>query len=79
MFTHSENSPDGVLLTQDQCTSIPEGQSIRQVDDEEGEAHGDVSREGLLYSHSLSILQVFMVSMMQHMHIRNYISMATGL
>lgn len=50
---------------QDECTPVPEGQSVRQVDHQEGEAHGDVRRERLLYSHGHSILQVLIISVVQ--------------
>lgn len=64
--THSEYNSDGVLLTQDECTSIPEGQSIGQVDHQEGEAHGEVSRGRLPCSHALCILQVLIISVGKH-------------
>lgn len=54
--THSEYGSNRVLFTQDECTAIPEGQSIGQVNKEEGDTHGKVSRDRLLYSHPLSIL-----------------------
>ena len=64
--THCEHSSDGVLVSYDEGTSIPEGQSVRQIDHQEGEAHGDVRRNGLLYSHVLSIHQVLIISVVQH-------------
>lgn len=66
MSTHSEYGSNGVLITQDERTSIPEGQSVGQVDQQEGEAHGKVSRCRLLYSHILCILQVLIVSVVQN-------------
>lgn len=64
--THGEYSSDGVLPTQDERAPVPEGQSIGQVDHQEGEAHGKVRRDRLLYSHCLSILQVLIISVVQH-------------
>lgn len=66
--THGEYRSNGVLLTQDECTAIPESQSIGHVDHQEGEAHGNIGRNGLLYSHVLCILQVLMISVVQHTH-----------
>lgn len=63
--THSEYGSNGVFAAQDECTPVPEGQSVRQVDHQEGEAHGDVRRERLLYSHGHSILQVLIISVVQ--------------
>lgn len=68
VFTHGEHSSNGVLISQDECAAIPEGKSVGQVDHEEGEAHGDVSRDRLLYAHVLSILQVLMISVAWHKH-----------
>lgn len=62
VFTYSEHSSDGVLLTEDEGTAVPKGQSVRQVDHQEGESHGDVSRDRLPYPHRLSILQVLVIS-----------------
>lgn len=64
--THSEHSADGVLLAQHQRAAVPEGQSVRQVDYQEGEAHGEVGGDRLLYSHPFSILQVLIVSVGNH-------------
>lgn len=63
--THSEHISDSVLFAQNESAAIPEGQSVGQVDHEEAETHGNVSRDRLLYSHPLSILQVLMISGVQ--------------
>lgn len=63
--THSEYGSNGVCAAQDECAPVPEGQSVRQVDHQEGEAHGDVRGERLLYSHGFSILQVLIISVVQ--------------
>ena len=42
VLTHREHGADAVLPAEDQGAAVPEGQSVRQVDHQEGEAHGDV-------------------------------------
>lgn len=66
MFTYSEYRSDSVLITQDERAAVPEGQSVGQVDHQEHEAHGDVSGHCLLYSHFLCVLQVLVISLVQH-------------
>lgn len=66
VITHGEHIPNGVLHTQDECTAVPEGQGIGQVDHQEGETHGNVRRDRLLNSHLLSIFQVLLISVVQH-------------
>lgn len=65
VFTHSEHRADGVLAAQDERTSVPEGQSVWEIDHQEGEAHRYIGRDGLLHSHLFGLLQVFMISGVQ--------------
>lgn len=66
MSTHGEYTSNGGILFQDERTPVPERQSIAQIDYQVGESHGNVRRHRLLYSHVLSILQVLLVSVVQH-------------
>lgn len=66
--THGQQVSDGVLRLQDEGTPVPEGQSIGQVDHQEGEAHGDVRGDGLLHSYVLGVPQVLVVSEATHVH-----------
>lgn len=63
--SHREDGSYGVLSAQDEGAAVPEGQSVGQVDHEEGEAHGDIRSYCLLYSHVLSIHQILIVSVVQ--------------
>lgn len=74
MFTHGENRTNGVLAAQDERTSVPEGQSIREIDHQEGESHCNIGRDGLLHSHLFGLLQVFMISGVQHTNTEDQIS-----
>lgn len=69
--THSEYGSNGVLLLQDECTSVPEGQSVGQVDHQEVDAKCKIGICRLLYSHVLCILQVFNISAVQETHREN--------
>lgn len=62
VFTYSEHGSNGVLIIHDEGTAVPKGQSVREVDHQKGESHGDVSRDRLPYPHRLSILQVLAIS-----------------
>lgn len=60
--THCEHAPDGVLPAENECAAVPEGQSVRQVHDQEGEAHQKVGGQRFPYSLSLCILQILLIS-----------------
>lgn len=75
MCTYGEYGSDSVLITQDERTAIPEGQSVGKVDHQEHEAHGDVSRHCLLYSHFLCVLQVPVISFVQYNQIHKVTNM----
>lgn len=65
-YTYSDYFSNSVLVTQDERTAVPKGQSVGEVDHQIRKAHGNVSRDRLLYSHVFSILQVLVISFVQH-------------